>query len=79
MDVKLHKVHTFLCLSNKYVYKKKNKNKNKTYQTEKNHNFYYLVLDIREDTTLSLSYGFTPLDVDFTTSTRVDYNKFCLA
>ena len=40
--------------------------------TTKNHSFYYLGLEIREDTTLSLTYEYTPLIVKLTTSTQID-------
>ena len=69
MDVKLHKVHIFFYVCLKNTFTKQNKA-----QTKKIHNVYYLVLEIREDTTLSLSYGYTPLDVELTTSTHV-YDK----
>ena len=68
MAVKFHKVHQFyVCLRKTFT------KQNKT-QTQINHNFNYLVLEIREDTTLSLSYGYTPLDVKLATSTHT-YNK----
>ena len=68
MDVKFHKVHQFyVCLIKTFT------KQNKT-QTQINHNFNYLVLEIKEDTTLSLSYGYTPLDVQLATSTHT-YNK----
>ena len=68
MDVKLHKVHQF------YVRLIKTFTKQNKTQTQINHNFNYLGLEIREDTTLSLSYGYTPLDVQLATSTHT-FNK----
>ena len=53
---------------NEYVYETSN------VYTKKNHCFHYRVIEIREDTTLSLSYEYTPLVVDLTTSTQV-YDK----
>ena len=61
MDANLHKV----CLLNMFT------KQNKAF-TKKSHSFYHLCLEVREDTTLSLSYEYTPLGVNSTTSTRMD-------
>ena len=53
---------------NEYVKKQSN------VDTKKNHSFYYHFIEEKDDTTLSLSYEYTPLVVDLTTSTQV-YDK----
>ena len=53
---------------NEYVYETRH------VYTKKKHCFHYRVIEIREDTTLSLSYENTPLVVVLTTSTQV-YDK----
>ena len=66
MDVNLYKVHK-VWLMNTFT-------KQRICYTKKNHCFHFRVIEIREDTKLSLSYEYTPLVVDLTTSTQV-YDK----
>ena len=40
--------------------------------TKKNNSFFYLGLEVRDDTTLCLSYEYTPLGVNLTTSTQIE-------
>lgn len=61
MDFNLHKEHK-VCLMNPFT-------KPSNVYLKKNHRFQNRILELREDSTLSFSYEYTPLVVDLTTST----------